>query len=142
MSQTNDFDTVSVAFIKLQKEKKELKAKLEALTKELAPIEEKMIFYLKEMDASSIKRSEGTIILTERLSYSMPKDMNDKLLVLKHFESKGKEVYYDYVTINHAKLNTFIDQEMEFAAQRGDTDFSIPGLGKPTVTEYVTLRKG
>jgi hypothetical protein len=45
------------------------------------------------------------------------------------------------ISVNSQTLNSFAKKELEAAKETGDIDFKIPGLGEPTLTEMIALRR-
>lgn len=133
------FDAVFNEWAALRKKKKDLEEEIEKLKKLSLPLEQKLTFYMEEMDVTSVKRPEGTLIRTQKFSYRVPKGENLQAF-FEHL--KGRGLYDAYATVNSAQINSFANEEMSQALERGETNFEIPGLGKPSLTEYITLRKG
>lgn len=68
--------------------------------------------------------------VTER-RYKLPESPADKEKVFKYIaEQYGKEALYDYATINHQRINSFVAEEMEQGKE-------VPGIPAHTVNTYI-----
>lgn len=82
----------------------------------------------------------GTISTSTRFSVRVPKDMDSKKQLLQYIHDKyGPEAYWDYATVNSAKLNAFFKEELALAEESGDTSFQLPGVGAPTSSQSLRL---
>jgi hypothetical protein len=123
--------------LKAQKEALEDKAK--EIGSELLSVQNQILEYMTEFDKTSYKSKFGTIVKVEKLSVKTPKDPDSKAAFFAWLEGKG--IKDEILNINSQTLNSLYKQELEAAAQRGDTEFSIPGIDLPTVFHQITMRK-
>ncbi len=103
--------------------------------------EGKIIAALKAAGKKSYKvDGVGIFSLTFKEVVTTPKTAEEKQLVFSWIKDKyGEEVLTNMVSINHATLNSFYNQEAEKAEDR--SLFEIPGLAAPTVVESASWRK-
>lgn len=63
--------------------------------------------------------------------YKLPEDVTARETIFKYInDNYGKEALYGYTTINAAKFNTFVNEEVAQCK-------SVPGVGAPTINTYV-----
>ncbi len=79
----------------------------------------------------------GTVSRAVKYSVNMPKDPDEKKLVLDYFKSLGDDVFSNTVSIYYASLNSYFNQQRE-----NDPEFKIPGLAEPQRTEELRFRRG
>lgn len=119
----------------------EKQALLTEANKALAEIEQTFTKCLKELGRHNYKTPIGTVSLIEKWNYKMPADASDKKRFFEFLKEKG--VFDHYATVNYQSLNSFCRQEREIAEQEGRAlEFTIPGVGEPTLYETITFRKG
>lgn len=84
----------------------------------------------------------GTISTRTAYSVRVPKDMESKKKLFEYIHNKyGPEAYWDYATVNSAKLNSFAKEELALAEESGDTSFNLPGVEAPTARISLSLRR-
>jgi len=120
--------------------KDQLKKHLEELNGNLREAECQFLAYLQEnqMDKYSIP-GYGTAYITKRLSYKVPKTEGERLAFFTHLKSKG--IFDDMITVHSQTLNSWAKKELEIAKESGCSEFEIPGLGDPTYSETLGVRK-
>lgn len=79
----------------------------------------------------------GTIELRERKSVKIPRTPEDKKMLFEWLQTKG--IFWEYVGVNSASLNSIYKTESEIAEQEGK-DFLLPGVGAPTSTITTVLK--
>jgi len=79
----------------------------------------------------------GTISMALKRQASIPKNPQDKKLMLEYFESLGPELYNAYVTVNSMTLNAYIKEQSEL-----DPEFKLPGVAEIKETPELRFRKG
>lgn len=127
----------------LDAELEELKRTLiEPKRKRLEDLENLILQTLADHDMSSYKSPNGTVVRSLRYSVRTPKSLEEKTAFFEWLNrAKGREVYWNYVTINSQSLNAFYKAEMEAAKESGDFDFKIPGLAEPEASPVLSRRK-
>lgn len=97
---------------------------------------------LADNELTSFKSSHGTVVRSTRYSVRTPKTIEEKTAFFEWLnKSKGREVYWTYVSVNSQSLNSFYKAEMEAAKEAADFDFKIPGIGEPEATPVLSKRK-
>lgn len=109
------------------------------LDKELERLENKMIEVLNALDKSSYDAEVGKFIISHRTSVRVPSNPEDKALFVEYLKQKG--IADQMLTVHSATLRSFYQSEFDAAKERGDLDFTIPGLGEPTITETLSFIK-
>lgn len=119
----------------------ELEATLLApLRKELQELDAKILAQLEASELSSFKTKFGTVVRTRRYSVRVPATAEDKAALFDWLKTKGDAVYWRYTTVNSQALNSLYKAEMEIAKEEGNTDFKIPGLGLPEMSQTLSRR--
>ena len=127
-----------------------LEAEIEAYEREvlkpkkakLAQLEGQILQTLADNELTSFKSSHGTVVRSTRYTVRTPKTIEEKTAFFEWLnESKGREVYWTYVSVNSQSLNSFYKAEMEAAKEANDFDFKIPGIGEPEATPVLSKRK-
>lgn len=84
----------------------------------------------------------GTAYVINKHSVKTPKTVEEKELLFDYIKTEhGEDVLKDYLSINSARLNSFFNEQAELAAERGDADFQLPGVGAATVNQSLGFRK-
>ena len=121
---------------------RELKEQLERELKEinftLSELEGKILEGLEVAGKSNWELPEAKFHITERSSFSNPKDPDRVSEFRKYLFDQGLE---DMLTVHSQKLNSWANQEFENAKVRGDVHFKIPGLELPISTRKITMRR-
>jgi predicted ribosome quality control (RQC) complex YloA/Tae2 family protein len=108
--------------------------------KKLQEMENKILMCLKELELDSYKSKHGTVSITHRTSFTVPKDPEAKAAFFEYLRDRG--VYDSLVTVNSQTLNSFCKAELEAAIEEGrGLDFQIPGIGEHKVFESISFRK-
>jgi len=121
--------------------KDEHKKILEESNARLRELEAKFIFILQEngLERYSIP-GYGTAYLSERLSYKVPKEPEARESFFRLLKERG--VFEDMITVYSQTLNSWARKEKEVMGEECEIqDFEIPGLGKPTVSTILGVRK-
>ena len=112
--------------------KKEISSKLEEA-------ENAMVLALQEADLKSYRSPAGLCTVTFRNSVKTPKTPEDTQAFYAFLKEKG---YYDaLISVNSQKLNGFYKEQFELAKERGDDDFSIPGLNEVTTVVNLSFNR-
>lgn len=110
------------------------------LKKKLAEVEAKILATLEAQELTSFKSKHGTVVRSSRFSVRVPADTDAKVEFFKWLNTKGRDIYWKYVTVNSNSLNSLYKQEMEVAKEEGNIDFKIPGIGAPTYSPVLSRR--
>ena len=78
----------------------------------------------------------GTVSKVERLKVNVPKDLESRKEMIDYFLGQGENISSKYLTVNSMSLNSWYRQEAE-----NDPLFELPGVGEPTLDEYLQVRK-
>lgn len=103
----NDLEEVKRTVVKPQQEK-------------VDELEARILQTLIDHDMTSYKSKHGTVIKSLRYSVKTPKSIEEKTAFFEWLnKTKGREVYWNYVTINSQSLNAFIKQKWRRQKRRG-----------------------
>jgi hypothetical protein len=117
----------------LSRQKKEKEAELNAT-------ENKMLEALHELGRTDFKLVDGTsIYIHRRLSYTMPKTPEDRILFFNHLKSKG--LFESLVTVHHVTMNAYCKADREAYVAKGVLPEPIPGISDPTEMESIAVRR-
>jgi hypothetical protein len=135
-----DFEKLCVELFKQKvvcDEKKEL---LKHETDKYDDLEAKVMAHMEanDKDKQHVK-GFGLLYTVDRFTVTVPKDLEAKKALMKHFTEKG--IFFEMVTVNSATCNSYYKSEMEAAVARGDVDFKVPGLGEPKHVRTLSMRK-
>lgn len=103
-----------------------------------AKVEAKKMEVMNILDAlgqKSFNAPFGTITCVTEKRYKLPSEITGKEEVFEYIREKhGEEVYFEMLTINHDKFNSFVKAEVEEGA-------SVPGVGAVSVETYPKFSK-
>lgn len=104
-------------------------------------LETQIVNVLKAANMKSFKVDGiGNATIRNKYVVTTPKDGQSKWGVLKYIEDTyGADVRDSYISVNHASLNSFYNQEKEIHVN--EPGFNIPGLGLPTLQESLSFTK-
>ena len=124
----------------LREIKDEHKKVLEEVNSRLRELETKFIFCLQENGMEKyVVPGYGTAYISKRLSYKVPKEQDAREAFFEHLKQKG--VYESLITVHSQTLNSWAKKETEIMMEQGCDSFEIPGLGEPTYSETLGVRK-
>lgn len=112
-----------------------------ALGKELDRLEDQMGKMLLELGQDSFKTPFGTMIMTERTSFKVPQNEEDRDAFFGQL--KEMNVFDSMITVNSATMNAFLKAEYAAARARGEdmVTYKFAGIEPPTVSVTASLRK-
>lgn len=112
-----------------------------ALGKEVARLEEQMGKMLLELGQDSFKTPFGTMIMTKRTSFKVPKDEESRNEFFGALKEMG--IFESMITVNSATMNSFLKGEYAAAESRGEdmVVYKFAGIDPPTVSVTASLRK-
>lgn len=149
MSEMKNVETMSVeefgelcaSSFELQKEIESIeKGPLKDLKTKLKSIDALIMDKLENMDVSNFSCKAGTVVRNRRFTVPTPKTREDKEAFFDWLKAKGDDVYFSYLSINSQSLNALYRTEQDLAAEEGNLDFKLPGIGEPGMLEYVSRR--
>jgi len=122
---------------KYEAAKKEATAQFNALEK----LENLMGKALLDLGQDKFQTPYGTMVLTKRTSFKVPKLEEDRAIFFEKLKEMG--VYEDMITVNSATMNGFLKDEYKAAEARGEdmVVYRFPGVEPPTVSVTASLRK-
>lgn len=97
---------------------------------------------LQILEAAELERFDGdecSVSVRRKSSVKIPQTLEDKKALFKYLRDKG--VYWRYVNINSASLNTFYAAEEALALERGEYEFSLPGILPATSYTELAINK-
>ncbi len=104
-------------------------------------LENKIKQHLDAMDRKNYKSKLGTVGIVREITYSLPKTDEDRHAFFDFLKVKG--VFENMISVNHKTYNSFIKEQRELAEEDGTIlDFSIPGVGAPSIHETIRALKG
>lgn len=106
----------------------------------LHELEDKILAHMEQDNIEKFQvPGHGSVFTVDRFTVQVPKDLEAKKQLMKHFTDRG--IFFEMVTVNSATCNSYYKTEMEAAVARGDVDFKIPGLGEPKHIRTLGMRK-
>ena len=99
------------------------KSDAEALKKML---EGKMLDALDDAELTRFDAHDSMFIVGHKTSAKTPKTPEDREKFFSYLRDQG--VYEDLITVNSQTLNSYVKSEEALATERGELDFSIPGI--------------
>jgi len=133
-----EFEALVDSVFTLRAEYEAEKSRLSELNGELELKKQKVAAFLKEFGKTKHLGRLGSVSVSSRLSVRTPKTPDEKEAFKEYLEEKGA---LDLLSINSRTLQSLYKEEMEAALEEGNIDFSMPGVGEPTFTETLTMRK-
>lgn len=127
---------------RLRKTREDRDAKEAILTeanKAVMELEGKCVAYLKELGRKSYDSPIGKITIVQKVTVTLPKTDPDKQALFAWLREKG--IADQYLTVNYNSINSLYTNMEREAIERGELNFSIPGVGAPKVTELFRLTK-
>lgn len=81
----------------------------------------------------------GRINKQTRTAVTTPKEPEAREAFFNYLKEKG--AFDALITVNYQTLNAFYNAEEERALSEGNVNFSIPGIGAPTVSQFLKLTR-
>lgn len=117
-----------------------LESQKEKTQEQLNNVNHKILDVLSKTNQTSFKTVHGTVVRNKRFSVRHPSDPAKKDAFFNYLQERG--IFKNMVSVNSQTLSSWYRQELDAAVERGEVEFSVPGLDTPTYVEYITLRKG
>jgi hypothetical protein len=142
-TKTYTIDEVEGAIQKLIDQRAKYDEAKKASNAESAKVDElemQMVEMLKSMGRKNFQGLGGTVSITHRTSVKTPKTDEEKKAFFEYLEQKN--LFLKLASVNSQSLNSWYNEEHSNAVAEGrGADFSVPGIGEPTLTETLSLRK-
>ena len=107
--------------------------------KEYKDLKKEVIEYLINHELDSFSAGTCKVSLVNNENVAVPKELADKKLLFDFIKKEfGSDALMNKITINSRSFNSFYK---ECAADSGELDFSMPGVGKPYDTWTIQVRK-
>jgi hypothetical protein len=135
----NEVNKLCQRAFEIRDEKSELTRQEKELNVELAEISGKLIAIFGEANLKGFDATQGRVSVADYFNVQTPKSVADKKAFAKYLETK--KIFWEMATFNSKQLNSFYQKEMEIAAEEGNVDFVVPGLGGKTHTQKLRFKK-
>ena len=135
----SQFEKLCVDLSDTRRKIDDIKNEKSALEQDYKELSEQIIVHLAALNKDKHHTAFGTISVSKRLTYKVPKSPEDREAFFDYLKAKG--IFEDLITVNSQTLNGFAKQELESAQLEGATEFNIPGLGDPTLYESIKLTR-
>lgn len=140
MVTVTELDELSKEIFTQKEVVEECEAAREEASKKLYALQNKLLGIMQDLDKEKyFVTGLGTISRQKRFTVKTPKTEEDKKAFLAYLETKG--IFWDLVTVNSNTLNSFYKQEFDIAREEKNLNFKIPGIGEPTYSEFIKLKK-
>lgn len=117
-----------------------LKKEAESASAALEAKKRKLLEMMNEAKLTSFRTARGQIVLNRTFAVKVPRG-DDLDAFLGFLEKERPNDYMALRTVNYATLNSWYRIELEAAKERGDFDFSFPGIGESTASEHLSIRR-
>lgn len=132
-----DMDDIVSRIAALRSEKGAKKLALDEVNTELDALELKAMEMLKDSGIPNFRGKDGLITVSHRTSVRVPQG-EERLSFFNYLKERG--IFDSMITVNSQTLNAFYKSEFELAQERGDDDFTIPGISGETIVESLSFR--
>lgn len=134
-----EFEKAIQEYAEAKEEVERLGALKNKATEVMDMFESRVMSIMQAFNKTSYRSSYGLLVRSERWSWKTPKSDEEKDAFYGYLKEKG--LFDTMISVNSQTLNSFAKKELEAAKELGDIDFTIPGLGEPTLTEMIALRR-
>jgi hypothetical protein len=135
ISEMNDLASEIAA---LRDREKELADAKKLITENLEAKESRVTELMIENQLTSYKAPAGLLSVGFRTSVRQPQG-EDQGKFYAYLKEKG--LFDSMISVNSMKLNSFYKEEFELAKERGEDDFSIPGLTEVKLNPTLSFRR-
>lgn len=139
MENIKELDALCTKFAGLRDKKTALNAELKGIQEELDKIEAEFLEHLEAAELDGFDGSEGRLSIVEKMRVTVPKSVEDKKALAKYLEKK--KIFWELFGINSQTLNSFYNAEADIAKDRGDADWSMPGVNPPSIELSLQFRR-
>lgn len=126
--------------LRLFAEKEAAKTAADEATSAYEVVRREMAAMLQAAGVESLEHDGRLIYLRTRTSVRVPKTEQGRETFFNYLEHKG--ILKQMMTVHSNTLNSWYQSEYELAAERGDQDFSIPGIDEHTERVSLEVKKG
>ena len=95
---------------------------------------------MEESEIASYRSKVGIFSLVGRTSVKFPQDLAEREAFATW--ARGQGIYEQLFTVNSMTLNSLYKKEKELAEEKGELFFRLPGISDPTISSYLSVRKG
>jgi len=137
-----ELDQLVIDIFEQRKKIEEMDALTAIENNKLSAMKQKAVLYLEELGRENYKLpGSGTIGISEKWRFSLPKTDEDKAAFFSFLKEKG--LFEKYATVNSTSYNSYLNSEWETAKEEGrGMEFQIPGVPEPTFYRDLSIRKG
>ena len=138
---TEELDQLVKQVVAMRAEYDRLKAVASEANQKVEEAEKVLMGTLKAAGKSKYE-CEGVALvnLVTKENWTTPKEVEDKRMLYEYIKKKySDDVLVKMTSINYQTLNSWAKAEIEIHV--ADPSFKIPGIGNPTSTEVLSLRK-
>lgn len=107
--------------------------------KVLKNTESRIMAFLEQFNLKTQKTVYGSVTRVERFSVKTPKDDESRAAFREWLEGRGE--FNNLWSVNSRTLDARAKEWLDEAADKGDIDFVIPGVGEPTYSSYLSFRR-
>jgi hypothetical protein len=132
-------DELTNLIVAIREQIDHLNEQAKSLREDSEKYEQELQRILEHFGKKNWKTPSGTIELRERSSVKVPDSPEDKKALFEWMQSKG--IFWRYANVNSQSLNALYRSEAEIAATEGK-EFTLPGVGAPTVFTQIAVKKG
>jgi len=109
------------------------------ISEELEKVENIVMEMLVEAGLPNFTSPSGKVVLAYRTSVRTPKLPEHKEMFYAYLRERG--LFDSMISVNSQTLNSLYKSELEAAKERGDADFSIPGLTEVSLTPQLRFSR-
>lgn len=135
-----DLNSLVAELFRLRAMKSELTEKEKELNGQIKELSVRLIAILKENNMKSHKAPDGGIGIKRVYSVKVPSNDDEKQKLFDWLTEKN--MFLKYASVHSRSLQKLYNDELDEAVRRGELDFSIPGVGQPTMFETINVTKG
>jgi hypothetical protein len=136
----DDMNTQVAKIAEMRVKEEELSRAKKEVTEALELEERKMMEMLEASGMTSYKSPFGQVVLAFRTSVKTPKLPEEREAFFQWLRDKG--LYDTMISVNSNSLNSLYKNELEEARDRGEVDFSIPGISGVSITPQLRFSRG
>jgi accessory colonization factor AcfC len=137
-----EFCELQRTYVEMHAHAKSLEKAWEDFKETAKPVEMKIQAIMLAQNLKSMPIDNNLLVLSQRSLVATPKTQEEKQAFFDWLKtSRGIDAYWHYVGINSQSLQGLWAEEKELAVERKDIDFTLPGVGKETVTHKLSVRK-
>jgi hypothetical protein len=107
----------------------------------LTKLEMQVLSFLKGTNRSNYKSKVGTMTLSKKRSWALPKSDEDRKAFFEFLKTEG--TFDGMITVNSNTFNSYLKEKYETAEASGESStFQVPGVGEASVFESLRFTKG